>query len=816
MMRALGIPALMLALTLPCSWGASEEDRRALDFTLRAAVAARQGKVLVTQGDQRLRWSEPQGHAADMAFPLDFGDISLSDYDELWVDYRELSPKNPSTVAVKLVMDGGGAASKGVSRRIAFAEQRPAHVVEEVDTSESAWVEKDGAYVLARFLGRAPGLEWRYTAWKGLTVVQRRFHRDLKDVVALDVEFGPRAVVEGLNLRIGTSDDFRPGSLVELRRPAEIGYRTQKWHVDIAGILRERFPGKNAAYLQEVVAFVKDDGMDAAVQRPLRRIVFYGPDVPARRIGIGAGPVDALPARTQLVAPSVRRLVVDLRGLRENRWGQTESGQLIFSQARFSVSAGFKVRGVRLVRLQESTRPLFLNAADGLIRRWGGPFLGLSDDASRVEAPEISSYLPFSLEGHISLRSDKAVEKRPASDGGLVLDGAGTWLEVRWPMHAAIDGHPLFFLGVPTGGRHISRVVLEGESYEGVWRQSVRPNEPARISHPVGTGRLTLKMFFSETPFHVKLEEAVFFRPVLSNAKECFSRKTLVKSLAHPPVAHSSVPKGAVALKGVALKSPAESLLEWPVYRSGGQSLGFDLGAAKKNILAGPVRLNADPSQTLSAAFSGARMEEVENPWFKVDSVSIRFGPTMREDFAAKLLSFIEERSDTSMPVRAASGDSPRSRYENLLLWTLVWLCLAWFLYRLSGATDGVSVGHKSLSGILVAVFLYGAGIIAQPASGVNQFFAFGGFAAVLALRFLVEAMIPRMSPFLPHLAERIRGSIGRTYLACAFLALLSAAFMLICRQQPMAEQAAVVFYYAFAFGVVVEAVAVFRERDSD
>lgn len=757
----------------------------------------------------------PQGRAADLTFPLDLGDGPLSDSDELWVDYQELFPENPATMAVKLVM-GGSPDSKSASRRIAFAEQRPAHVVEEIDASESAWVEKDGAYVLARFLGRAPDAKWRYTAWKGHTVVQRRFHRDLKDIVALDVDFGPRAVVEGLNLRIGTADNFRPGRLVELRRPAELGYRTQKWHVDIAGILRERFPDKDAAYLQEMVAFVKDDATDAAVQHPLRRIVFYGPDASARQLVMSAGPVDALPARTQLAAPSIRRVVVDLRGLRENRWGQPESGQLIFSEARSSVPGGIKMSGVRLVRLQESTRPLFLNAADELIRRWGGPFLGLSDDTSRVESPEISSYLPFSFGGDISLRSDKAVEKRPASDGGLVLDGTGTWLEFRWPMHAPIDGHPLFFLGVPIGAGQISRMMLEGESQEGVWRQSVRPNEPARISHAVGTGRLTLKMFFSEPPFHVKLEEAVFFRPVLSTAKECFSRKTLVKLLAHPPVAHISVPKGAAALKGVALQSPAESLHEWPLYRSGGHPLGFDLGAAKKSILAGPVRLNADPKQTLYAALSGARIEEVENPWFKVDSVSIHFGPTMREDFAAKLLSFVAERRDSANPTRADLGHPSRSRYEKLLSWTLAWLCLAWVFYRLSGAIGGVSAGHKSLFGILVAVLLYGAGIIAQPASGVNQFFAFGGFAAALALRFLVEAMIPQVSTFLPHLAKRIHGSIGRTYLACASLALLSTALMLICRQQPMAEQAAVVFYYAFAIGVVMEAVAVFRGRDSD
>ncbi len=824
MMRASGVLALMLALSLLGSWCASQEDSRALDFTLRAAVSARQGKILVTHDDRRLRWSEPLAHAGDLTFPLDLGDSPLPDYDELWVDYQELFPENPSTVVVKLVMDGGSPDSKSASRRTAFAVQRPAHVVEEIDTSESAWVEKDAAYRLARFLGWAPDSKWRYTAWKGLTVVQRRFHRNLKDVVALDVDFGPQAVVEGLDLRIGTSDNFRPGSMVELRRPADLGYRTQKWHVDIAGILRERFPDEKAAYLQEIIAFVKDDATDAAVQHPLRRIVFYGPDAPARPLDTSVGPVDALPARTQQVAASIRRVVVDLRGLRENRWGQIESGQIIFSEARSSVPGGFKMRGVRLVHLQESARPLFLNAADELIRRWGGPFLGLSDDTSRVESPEILSYLPFSFPGPVGARSkprlrsgmekggisfcsDRAVEKRPASNGGLVLDGTGTWLEVKWPRHAAINGHSLFFLGVPIGAGHISRVVLEGQSQEGVWRQLVRPNEPARISHAVGTGGLTLKLFFSEPLFHVELEEAVFFRPVLSAAKECFSRKTLVKLLEHrqdfqfDPI-----------LEGGALQSPAESLLKWPIYRSGGHPLGFSLDTAKKSILAGPVRLKADPKQTLSAALSGARMEEVENPWFKVNSVSIHFGPTMRDDVAAKLLSFV----DSATPTRAGLRNPPHSRYEKLLLWVLAWLCLVWVLCRWSGAIGGASAGHKSLVGILVAVLLYGAGIIAQPASGVNQLFAFGGFAAVLALRFLVEAMIPQMSPFLPHLAKRIHGSIGRTYLACAFLALFSTALMLIGRQQPMAEQAAVVFCYAFAIGVVMEAVAVFRERDSD
>lgn len=109
---------------------------------------------------------------------------------------------------------------------------------------------------------------------------------------------------------------------------------------------------------------------------------------------------------------------------------------------------------------------------------------------------------------------------------------------------------------------------------------------------------------------------------------------------------------------------------------------------------------------------------------------------------------------------------------------------------------------------------LYVAGMWRQQGFSGNNYFAFGGVAVVLFMRYTLGVFEPVVKKFAPAVAEHVSGGSGKPYFFCAILALLGTAG-LAWKMEPVAERLAIVVYYCFVIGVVIEVFELSRSVES-
>ncbi len=890
--------------------------------------------------------------------------IALADYNELWVDYREILPGQPGALSVDLALESTDHAEGKTSQLTATAALKAVHAVEEINAGEADWVKKNNAYGLGRLLRRPPDEKWRYVIWKGFTVIQRRLHRNLAGIEAMDIMFTSEFPVESLNLRIGTRDNYGPGKMIELQKGSEIGpdiYGNQSWHVDILKILGEYFSRGDKAYLQEVIAFVKGDAADAGRRHPLKKVIFFASNDAPDRSRDQRNIATALTSRTESVTASVKRMIIDLHDLNSNpdRDVLFKGGRLIIYSKKPIKPCAVTIEKIRLVGIYDADLPIFLHAGEKMILGWGGPFINPPDPADQVEWPEIASYLPFeisslplparkdtrnslAIEGGGALRSDKPFTKVASGRDGLVLEGSGRWLEASWPVSADVDKDSIFFMHVSSGTEQFQKVVLTAGFEQGSdMHLVVEPNMPERLLRKGKIARLSFRINLVSVPFRIKLKEAALFRPVLLTQKKAFVQKLPTRTAEKLVVSALSTPLGVTAdqdgdvlrgasvsnegsgartlrwttfsanhmewarglrfsyhvphrtvenpcwlnltlkwdkcieskdvclnqasgeiflpvagsvgysdygkfrsadwkatlsvssttadnsfefraaLEGIAMRSPAQELASWPVFISGGRPLGFAPSGGKAGeILKGPMWLGAGVEPVLRMISSSARIQPVESPWFRVDSNAIELGPSVPQSVAKKLMALIENQeipSEASLPSRISKLDF--CLVLALLLLGGMVLSKPRFNVEDSGIFRTLTVRFKAAGTIfwlVVTVMFYGVGIMDQSSSGQNHYFTFGAIAAVFLLRYALEAFGPALKAFSPTAAEHIFNGTGKQYLACALLALIVTAGMVLCRMRSIAEQSANVAYYCLIIGIVKESIGIYRDKDSE
>ena len=111
-----------------------------------------------------------------------------------------------------------------------------------------------------------------------------------------------------------------------------------------------------------------------------------------------------------------------------------------------------------------------------------------------------------------------------------------------------------------------------------------------------------------------------------------------------------------------------------------------------------------------------------------------------------------------------------------------------------------------SLGGwLMLTVALYGLGVLVRVGRGENYFFAFGGLAAVFALRAGLLVLESRFRRLFPSAAERVYGGAGSLYFFGALVMLVATAAVLSVKIEPIAEQLAIVAYYCLVIGTAKE-----------
>lgn len=749
------------------------------------------------------------------------GSVNLADYDELWVDYRELSADRPSAISVTLSMETKIREGKELTTATAVAEQRPLMPLGEINVSTAKMVPKDKGYTISRILRRPPDEIWRYLPLGEFTVIQRRFHRDLSGIEALDFVASPGSSIEGLNLRIAFGDNLGTGEMVELGKeylePCQCG--DELLRINIPRILNERFQGKKKPYLQEIIVFTKDSISNVLTERPLQKIVFQGlvgkreapASLPFKDSRIRkANFVKTLPSRLDSVIPGISRIAVNLGALNGEGATLLTKGFVTILPESPSTSKGAIIEKIRLVSFHKVNLPVFLRVGERNIARWGGPFINPLRPETGVEWPDILAYIPFktlfsglpltktrenvlTADG-ISLRSAKPLTV--ACDGrNLVVDGGGGQLELDLPVSSSFMGGTLFFLAAPDGSDQIKSIDLKVGFESGV-NIALRggANKPVLIPGKGRISHLSLKINTTEMNFHIRLKEAVLFRPIVLTRAEAF---------------HKETSGGSIKEESVKLISIAEELNKYPGLFAGKLPLGFNaIPGIAENIIAEPVWIDAKGDAIPKIALAGGDISVVDNPWFKIESAVIVPVPSISNTAWRELI----EKSNLPDP-----SPPPTTMQRKLLILLVVALCCFFFARIYAGyglicrsilcRLDWVMAGFWGFS----ALALYVAGILKRPGVGENYFFTFGGVAAVFFGRNLIALFEPLLKKIAPSISGIISSGNAEPYFACAILALGGTAGLSILGAQYAAEQAAIVSYYCIAIGVGIGIVSVYR-----
>jgi hypothetical protein len=413
------------AFTLKAAVSLKTEKRAAVCETLPLAVSSSSGACagpasVADAGGWRVMgqnygWLPAAGpRHFDLSFSSSALDSqALTGFDELWIDYQNLIPGSPVNLSAQIsgeIPDYYG----GVPQRVAaFSGQSVLSPAVTFEPAKSVWLPKKYSYSLGRVLRRKPDEHWRYTGLGDATVIQRRMHMEITGFEYLDFIFAPGTEPVGVNVRLAAKDNYSPGVMTELGAlPAGYTSEGTLWRLALPALLKDRFAGKDTAFLQEIIVFVKGSPEVVASVRPLERVVFQklgrqeeelfpAAGQPARGAEITSGRskvrFEPLPAHLTALDGSITRMVVDLRPL--TRLGEVffKDGKIILTpDAPAALSAG-SIKDVRLVSLCEVKAPLYYGYGESFLSRWGEEVSNPLPSETGEVWPVMRGYFPFAV-----------------------------------------------------------------------------------------------------------------------------------------------------------------------------------------------------------------------------------------------------------------------------------------------------------------------------------------------------------------------------------------------------------------------------------
>ena len=133
--------------------------------------------------------------------------IKLSDYDELLIEYLDIDTDNAANVDFSLLLESD--VDSDVLLEKANILLQSSLFLEEVameDVITSSWLPKNAQYLFERRFGLERDNDWRYVQDGKWTVIQKRFDRDLSNILALDLELDIAIPLQGVNFRLRTED----------------------------------------------------------------------------------------------------------------------------------------------------------------------------------------------------------------------------------------------------------------------------------------------------------------------------------------------------------------------------------------------------------------------------------------------------------------------------------------------------------------------------------------------------------------------------------------------------------------------------------
>lgn len=498
--------------------------------------------------------SAPLDLPFDAARNVDDRDVNLTDFDELWLDFVEMVPGESCHISVAMNVAAKSRKTRekesGIRKyRLVSGPSKMLSPILSIDSASANWKPRDNFYLAERVLGLKFDEDWRYLKSGKNTVIQRRFHQDLRNVEALDLLFAPGVAVGRINILVSWKDHLRPDEIVDWDampkqiEPTSEGARVRLYLGDVVRARLAAQKRETPAFLSEVVIFIPGEAERIVVQRPLRALVFQSMQGTS---SMGDSSDTAyFSLRNELAPAGYGRLAIDLRPLAKMGWQSAgfKNGIVTLRPNDPMQYCGIRPASLRLVALREGRRPALVGNVLRFGQALGGPFLMPLGEGSAIEWTEVDSYLPFALLSvqpqeikpgdrelefsgwGLALRvssADKArIEKEPDGVGekepdGVVLSGVGGEVMLLWTRPIKLDSESHLMFRVSQGAEHISdaRAEIDLDNGEKVFLGFV-VNQATVLGNPKRAGktvrRMTIRLKMKEAPFRLKLGELTLF-----------------------------------------------------------------------------------------------------------------------------------------------------------------------------------------------------------------------------------------------------------------------------------------------------------------
>lgn len=484
---------------------------------------------------------------------------AISDFDEMWLDYRDMGGSDNCDLS--FTADAHASAVRKGTTKVRIEGGKTSVSLRptlRVQAAKDVWLPMDKAYRIKRALNMDFDEHWRNQQVGEHTQLQKRFHRNLDGIEAVDFLFKSEAEVKHITLRIAHDKWLRSDTVVNWdvipHRIDSTPDGSMRVRLQIGEWLRQKTEaghGSRKNFLSEAIVLLQGTPNELVQSRPLREIVFFANEINQTTAPSTTEQIVSLSARSELVAPGYKRWILDLRPLSNGKWldMRTKSALLAIRPTDPDRQCAVQPLSLRLVRLANSTEPIYIADTRRWLRKFGGPFNAVDPELKEVEWAQTDAYLPLSLLPTVSYINDKSmgVERLDLPEWGLRVLAAGEWttqqspeglsfkgkgrrIEISWELPGVdTQASSTLFLRVLEDAKHISAGKARIDFHDGSSSTiNFLPNRPVPLGAAAAgkrVTRITLALETDNSPATLVMQELALFRPFLIPQTDAFNAR---------------------------------------------------------------------------------------------------------------------------------------------------------------------------------------------------------------------------------------------------------------------------------------------------
>jgi hypothetical protein len=538
------------------------------DYRLKAQVALQQESAQQVVETLRLNWASSAEVAPDgwhqnegtwrwsagpkksqIEFPIALPNqregqhpLAITNFDEMWFDYRDRGGSDNCDFG--FTTEASSVEAHESSKTILITSKRETASLRptlSLQAAKDVWLPMDRAYRLKRRLNMDFDNHWRNQQVGVHTQLQKRLHRNLDGIEAVDFLFKSEADIESITLRVAHDKWFKfdtmlnwdviprqiestPDGLVRVR--LRLGEWLRKKNNEGDGV--QNF------FLTEAIVLLKGQAIELVISRPLHEIVFLENQIePTSTHSLRKQNV-SLPNSSTLLAPGYNRWILDLRPLNQENWSDLhlKNALLAMRPGNPDHQCSLEPISLRLVSLANENEPINIADVRRWLRKFGGPFNVADHEKEEVEWAEIDAYIPWSLLPVSSVIQKNSIDVQilDLPEWGLSFQEKSGSIEISWELFSiATHASSTLFLRVPKESKNINsgkaRIDFNDGSSSTI---NFLPNRPIPLGVTASgkhAKKVTLHLKTDKSSGTLVIQELALFRPFLISQTDSFSER---------------------------------------------------------------------------------------------------------------------------------------------------------------------------------------------------------------------------------------------------------------------------------------------------